>query len=82
MREMERYIQQKVTANPLLFALGVMLLEIAYSSSFESLLEPQDYEISSDPRLVDFYGAQRLASICRHISRGRICHYYQAVFAL
>jgi hypothetical protein len=52
----------KVAPNPLLFALGVMFLEIAYSSSFKSLLEPQDYEVSSDPRLVDFYAAQRLAS--------------------
>jgi hypothetical protein len=52
----------KVAPNPLLFALGVMLLEIAYGSSFESLLELQDYEVSSDARLVDFYAAQRLAS--------------------
>jgi hypothetical protein len=51
-----------VAPNSVLFALGVMMIEIAYSASFQSLLEPQDYDISPDTRLVNFYAAQRLAS--------------------
>lgn len=52
----------KVAPKSLLLVLGVGLPDIAYSSSFESLLEPQDYEVCSDSRLVGFYAAQRLAS--------------------
>jgi hypothetical protein len=51
-----------IVPNSILFSLGVMLLELAYGVPFRSLLQPNDFEISTDSRLADFSAARRLAN--------------------
>ena len=48
--------------NPLLFSLGVVLLEIAYSSTLESLQQPNDLNDSQKNLYTEFFMARRLAS--------------------
>ena len=48
--------------NPLLFGLGVVLLEIAYSSTLDSLQRPNDVDSSRKDLYTEFFVARRLAS--------------------
>ena len=48
--------------NPLLFGLGVVLLEIAYCSTLESLQRPNDLDSSQKDLYTEFFVARRLAS--------------------
>ena len=47
--------------NPLLFSLGVVLLEIAYNSTMESLQSPIDLDNGQENRYTEFFTARRLA---------------------
>jgi len=47
--------------NPLLFGLGVLLLEIGYTATLESLKRPSDTE-DGENRYTEFFTAKRLAS--------------------
>ncbi|CAF9920614.1 MAG: hypothetical protein ALECFALPRED_001583 [Alectoria fallacina] len=47
--------------NPLLFSLGVVLLEIAYTSTLESLQSPIDLDHGRQSRYTEFFAARRLA---------------------
>lgn len=47
--------------NPLLFSLGVVLLELAYSSALETLQRPIDLENGHEKRYTEFFVARRLA---------------------
>ena len=49
--------------NPLLFGLGVVLLEIAYSSTLESLQLPNDLDSSQKDLYTEFFVARRLAMV-------------------
>lgn len=53
---------QKLAPNPLLFSLGVVLLEIAYSSTLHSLQQPSDFEDGQESRYTEFFAAKRLAN--------------------
>ena len=55
--------QQPLARNPLLFSLGVVLLEIAYSSTLESLQRPNDLDEGRKNLYTDFFVARRLASL-------------------
>lgn len=48
--------------NPLLFSLGVVLLEIAYTSTLESLRSPIDLDNGREDRYTEFFAARRLAN--------------------
>ena len=47
--------------NPLLFSLGIVLLEIAYISTLESLQSPKDLDNGREDRYTEFFAARRLA---------------------
>ena len=47
--------------NPLLFSLGVVLLEIAYTSTMETLQAPNDLDNGQQNRYTEFFTARRLA---------------------
>lgn len=47
--------------NPQLFSLGVVLLEIAYTSTLESLQSPIDLDSGRENRYTEFFAARRLA---------------------
>ena len=47
--------------NPLLFSLGVVLLEIAYSSTLQSLQQPDDLVNYQENQYTEFFVARRLA---------------------
>ncbi len=47
--------------NPLLFSLGVVLLEIAYTSTMETLQSPNDLDNGQEDRYTEFFTARRLA---------------------
>ena len=49
-------------SNPVLFSLGIVLLEIAYSSNLRSLQQPGDLEGGQETRNTEFYTARRLVS--------------------
>ena len=53
---------EQLAPNPLLFGLGILLLEIAYMATLQSLLQPQEVS-RSDNRYAEFFGARRLAGI-------------------
>lgn len=53
---------ENLYSNPLLFSLGVVLLEIAYSSTLDGLQQPSDLQNSQESRFVEFFTAQRLAN--------------------
>lgn len=55
-------VSQKLAPNPLLFSLGVILLEIAYSSTLHSLQQPGDLENGQESRHTEFFAAKRLAN--------------------
>ena len=48
--------------NPLLFSLGVVLLEIAYTSTMKTLRRPIDLDSGREGRYTDFFAARRLAA--------------------
>lgn len=48
--------------NPILFRLGVILLEIAYSATLRSLQQPCDLENGVETRYTEFFTARRLVS--------------------
>ena len=49
--------------NPLLFSLGIVLLEIAHSSTFESLQRPSDLQNGRGHQYTEFFAARRLAKL-------------------
>lgn len=51
----------KLAPNTLLFSLGVVLLEIAYSSTLHGLQQPSDLENGQEGRYTEFFAAKRLA---------------------
>ena len=53
--------QHRMARNPLLFSLGVLLLEIAYSSPLESFQGPCDLQDGVENRYTEFFLARRLA---------------------
>ena len=53
---------QTLARNPLLFSLGVVLLEIAYASTLESLQRSNDSNASQNNPYPEFFMARRLAS--------------------
>lgn len=55
-------LSHKLAPNPLLFSLGVILLEIAYSSTLHSLQQPGDLENGQESRYTEFFAAKRLAN--------------------
>ena len=48
--------------NPVLFGLGTVLLEIAYSSTLRSLQQPRDLEAGQETKYTEFFTAKRLVS--------------------
>ncbi len=53
--------------NPLLFSLGVVLLEIAYTSSLQSLQSPHDLDNGRENRYTEFFAARRLAKSAKTV---------------
>lgn len=47
--------------NPILFSLGVVLLEIAHAASLESLQQPSDLTNGREDHYTEFFTARRLA---------------------
>ena len=52
---------QKLARNPILFSLGVVLLEIAHAASLESLKQDSDLTSGQEDRYTEFFTARRLA---------------------
>ena len=53
--------------NQLLFSLGVVFLEIAYTSSLESLQSPHDLDNGRENRYTEFFVARRLAKSAKTV---------------
>lgn len=47
--------------NPVLFGLGIMLLELAYQAPLETLQQPEDLQKGETPGFVEYFTAHRLA---------------------
>ncbi|KAL6720531.1 hypothetical protein ACLMJK_002455 [Lecanora helva] len=62
--------------NPLLFSLGVVLLEIAYAATLSTLQSPVDLENGRENRHTEFFAARRLAKSAKTDMGGR---YHQVV---
>ena len=58
-----------IARNPILFRLGVILLEIAHAASLESLQQPSDLTNGKEDRHSEFFTARRLAK-CKHSVMG------------
>ena len=56
------FSQPSLIVNPLLFGLGIVLLEIAYSSTLRDLQQPSDLEGGQETRYTEFFTAKRLVS--------------------
>lgn len=54
--------QPSIISNPILFGLGIVLLEIAYSSTLRSLQRPVDLECGQETKYTEFFTAKRLVS--------------------
>ena len=54
--------QPSLISNPILFGLGIVLLEIAYSSTLRSLQQPGDLEGGQETKYTEFFTAKRLVS--------------------
>lgn len=52
---------QRLARNPILFSLGVVLLEIAHAASLESLKQSNDLTNGQEDRYTEFFTARRLA---------------------
>lgn len=50
-----------IARNQILFSLGVVLLEIAYAASLESLQQPSDLTNGQEDHYTEFFTARRLA---------------------
>lgn len=57
---------QALARNPLLFSLGVVLLEIAYCANLMSLQRPTDAENGLTSGYTEFFAARRLAKVARN----------------
>ena len=55
-------VSRTLAPNPILFGLGVVLLEIAYSATLQSLQQPSDLYNGPDSSFSEFFAAKRLAS--------------------
>lgn len=55
------FLPHNMVRNPLLFNLGVILLEIAYTCNIESLKSPIDLDNGRENRYTEFFAARRLA---------------------
>lgn len=55
-------LSPRLAPNPILFGLGVVLLEIAYSATLQSLQQPSDLCSGADSSFSEFFTAKRLAS--------------------
>ena len=58
-----------IARNPILFSLGVVLLEIAHAASLESLQQPSDLTNGHEDQHTEFFTARRLAK-CKHSVMG------------
>lgn len=58
---------QTMARNPILFSLGVVLLEIAHAASLESLKQDSDLTNGQEDRYTEFFTARRLAKSKRSI---------------
>ena len=56
-----RIPQRTIARNQVLFSLGVVLLEIAYAASLDSLKQDSDLTNGQDDQYTDFFTARRLA---------------------
>ena len=54
-------VSRNIAPNSILFGLGVVLLEIAYSATLESLQQPSDLSNGPDSSFSEFFTAKRLA---------------------
>ena len=58
-----------IARNPILFSLGVVLLEIAHAASLESLQQPSDLTNGQEDQHTEFFTARRLAK-CKNSVMG------------
>lgn len=58
---------QTLARNPILFSLGVVLLEIAHAASLESLKQETDLTNGQEDRYTEFFTARRLAKSKRSV---------------
>ena len=63
----------QLARNPLLFSLGVVLLEIAYTSTMAKLQRPIDLDNGPENRYTEFFAARRLAK-CAKTDMGATYH--------
>ena len=54
--------QPSIISNPVLFGLGIVLLEIAFSSTLRSLQQSDDLEDGQETKYTEFFTAKRLVS--------------------
>ena len=55
------FLSHNLARNSLLFSLGIILLEIAYTAKLESLQSPIDLDHGRENRYTEFFAARRLA---------------------
>ena len=55
------YPNRSFVRNPLLFSLGIVLLEIAYFSGLQNMQQPSDLEKNQENQYTEFFVARRLA---------------------
>ncbi|PWY78491.1 purine and uridine phosphorylase [Aspergillus sclerotioniger CBS 115572] len=61
---------QHIIRNPVLFGLGVMLLELAYQAPLRNLQQPVDLMKGETPGFADYFTAHRLVDYsCRKVSK-------------
>ena len=65
--------QRTLARNQVLFSLGVVLLEIAYAASIESLKQESDLKNDQEDQYTAFFTARRLAK-CKHSVMGITYH--------
>lgn len=53
---------RSLVRNPLLFGLGIVLIEIAYSSTLQGLRQPRDLDNGQENQYTEYHAAKRLAS--------------------
>lgn len=58
---LQRFPRHNLARNPLLFSLGVVLLEIAYTFTMENLQRPGDLDNGRENLYTEFFAARRLA---------------------
>ena len=65
--------RRTIARNQVLFSLGVVLLEIAYAASLESLKQDSDLRNGQEDQYTAFFTARRLAK-CKHSVMGITYH--------